>query len=255
MKIAVCQLEIKLEKKEINIERAIAFIKEAAENNAELILFPEMSFTGFSMRTAVTGEEKRETVEAMKQIAKDNNIAIGFGWVKNLADSENHYTIVNNEGCEIADYAKIHPFSFAKEDQYFKAGEKPCAFALNEINFGLAICYDLRFPELFQYLSKTAGVLLIPANWPARRKEHWMTLLKARAIENQCYVIGINCVGKQGFAMYEGDSLVLNPNGDIINHLENEAMVYVDIENDVDEYRNKFPTKDDRRPDLYKNFY
>lgn len=256
MKIAICQFEIQYEKKEKNMKRAESFIKEAALKGASFILFPEMSFTGFSMNTSLTGEEHNETVCLMRKLAKDIGIAVGFGWVNKKSESENHYTVVNKDGEILGDYTKIHPFSYAKEDDYFVGGTKVCTFVYDNFCFGLSICYDLRFPEIFQELSKVSDVILVPANWPSGRIAHWNTLLQARAIENQVYMIGINCTGRQGFTRYNGSSRVINPDGEILLNVGNEeSLQMIEIENDVETFRKKFPTKKDRKTEIYKEFY
>lgn len=256
MKIALCQFEIQYEQKEANLIRAESFIKEAALKGASFILFPEMSFTGFSMNTLLTGEEDFETVKKMKQLAVKYHIAIGFGWVNKKAQSENHYTVINAKGETAGDYIKIHPFSYSKENDYFTGGTKTTTFELGDICFGISICYDLRFPEIYQQLSKNADVILVPANWPAKRVMHWNTLLLARAIENQVYIIGINCTGRQGFTKYQGDSNVVNPDGvALLEAADKESLQIIKIEKDTYKYREEFPTKKDRKPDLYKNFY
>lgn len=151
---------------------------------------------------------------------------------------------------------KIHPFSHSCEDQFFVKGVRPGSFVLNGIPFGVSICYDLRFPELYQQLSKEAHVILVPANWPVGRRSHWRTLLTARAIENQSYMIGINCYGRQGDLYYSGNSSVVTPNGEVLFDIEDkEELRIFELTDDVPLYRKEFPTKADRRPDLYKEFY
>lgn len=127
---------------------------------------------------------------------------------------------------------------------------------LDGIPFGLSICYDLRFPELYQQLSKEAHVILVPANWPVGRRSHWRTLLTARAIENQSYMIGINCYGNQGELYYSGNSSAVMPNGEVLFDItDKEEMRIFELTDDVPLYRKQFPTKADRRPELYKEFY
>ena len=256
MKIAVCQFDITYEKKEQNLIRAERFIMEAAVQGAELIVFPEMSFTGFSMNTELTGEDQEETLLRMKSAAANERIAVGFGWVKHKANAENHYTIVGEDGIVEGDYIKIHPFSYAGEEKCFAAGKSPCTFIYKDICFGISICYDLRFPELYQELTKQAHVILVPANWPEKRHVHWQTLLRARAIENQVYMIGVNCCGMQGGISYSGHSSAVNPEGEVLFETEGrEALQIIEILDDTEIYRKKFPTKKDRKPSLYKTFY
>jgi predicted amidohydrolase len=151
------------------------------------------------------------------------------------------------------DYIKIHPFSFAGEDKYFKGGEKLSTCSIEGFETGVAICYDLRFPELFIKLSEKAELIIVPANWPAARSLHWKTLLRARAIENQCYVAGVNCSGDMDGQTYSGDSAIYSPEGEMLTPVEtitiNETdKVYIyDIVNDVQEIRDGFPVRNDRK--------
>ncbi len=258
MRIAVCQLEIAYEEKENNLIKAEKFVKSAAERRADILFFPEMSFTGFSMNTKLTGEtdEKPQTFLKVKQYAIKHQMAIGFGWVKGKSNSENHYTIVDKCGKVLCDYVKIHPFSYSGEDNYFSAGNELKTFDFGDMKFGISICYDLRFAEIYGAMSEYAHVMIVPANWPEKRKQHWQTLLRARAIENQVYMAGINCFGNQNGLYYSGNSSVVNPNGDVLFEInDREGMEIIDIENDVFKYRSEFPVKKDRRKELYREFY
>lgn len=248
MRISLCQLQIEYERKEVNLNRVEKIIQEAVAQKSELLLFPEMSFTGFSMNTKLTGEENGITLRFMIQLAQRYQIAIGFGWVKNRENSENHYTVVDCDGKILGDYIKIHPFSYSGENQFFVAGGQMVAFTYKGIRFGLTICYDLRFPELYQRLSDKAEILIVAANWPKERISHWNILLQARAIENQVYMVGLNCTGIQGDLTYNGHSQVIYPDGRIYADLgEEELLETVEIQDDVATYRSKFPMRQDRK--------
>lgn len=253
MRLALCQLNIVWEDKKSNIEKVKYFTDYAVKNNADIILFPEMSLTGFSLDIAKT-KENGESLDIIGSVASKRNIAIGIGWVKDCGDKgENRYTIVDNKGEVVLEYTKLHPFSYSGEDKNFNCGDSIYTFDYNGFNIGCLICYDLRFPEIFQALSKTADLIVVPACWPSKRSEHWNILLKARAIENQCYIAGINCVGDIGGFHYLGDSAVINPLGEVICSVRNEeGVIFADIDNDVDVFRADFPTKKDRRADLYR---
>lgn len=250
MRLALCQMNILWEDKKQNIDKAEQFIKSA---ESDIIFFPEMSFTGFSMNIGNT-KEKDYSLNIVKSIAVKYNVAVGFGWTREWKDKgENVYTVVNNKGEVISEYIKLHPFSYSGEDNYFKAGNSIVAFEYNDFRIGTLICYDLRFPEVFQALSKNVDLIVVPACWPDKRSNHWKTLLKARAIENQCYIAGVNCVGDIGGIYYSGNSMIINPNGDILSFGKNkEMLVFAEIKNDVAQYRRNFPAKRDRRISLYK---
>lgn len=251
MKVALCQLEIVWENKSVNEEKAVSFIKQAAEQNVDLILFPEMSLTGFSMNVDATKEWNGVTCSKFQQYAREYSISIGIGWVKaneNTDKAENHYTIINRCGVIINDYIKIHPFSYAGEDAYFLSGSQIRSFELDGYCMSSFICYDLRFPEVFRMVPEQVHAIIISANWPAKRSEHWKCLLQARAIENQVYMLGVNCVGDQDGTYYSGDSCVFNPNGEMMKMIcDDEGMLVIDLNDNADYFREFFPTRKDRK--------
>lgn len=257
MKIALCQLAITYENKEKNTRCMIGFMEQARSAGADLVLFPEMSLTGFSMNLAVTGEKHAQSVELLRAEARRIGIAVGFGWTAwTGAAGENHYTVISPQGEVLSDYIKMHPFSYSGEDQYFAKGDKTVRFSINGIPFSGFICYDLRFPEIFQAVSDHAHVIIVAADWPGSRRAHWKCLLQARAIENQCYILGINSVGDQNGQHYTGDSCVIRPDGTVAEQLsEEEGLIYYELSDDVEDYRCAFPVRQDRRNDLYVKLY
>lgn len=143
---------------------------------------------------------------------------------------------------------------FSGEDKKFQGGKKIDVFELDGIRFSTFICYDLRFPEIFQIASKEAHVILLLANWSQKRSEHWKCLLRARAIENQVYIIAVNCVGEISGLDYSGDSCVINPNGEIMIELSGrEELLEYQFSDNVDIFRNSFQVKNDRKEGLYYN--
>jgi predicted amidohydrolase len=145
-------------------------------------------------------------------------------------------------------YRKVHPFSYSSENEHYDSGTKPAITKIRNWKTGLTICYDLRFPELFRkYGKKRTHLIVNIANWPDTRIEHWKTLLKARAIENQCYIAGVNRVGNDPKLHYPGFSSVFDPMGKEIISVENEEKVIVaDLDkNYVNEVREKFPFLND----------
>ena len=147
-------------------------------------------------------------------------------------------------------------FSYSGEDQYFAKGDKTVQFSINGIPFSGFICYDLRFPEIFQAVSDHAHVIIVAADWPGSRRAHWKCLLQARAIENQCYILGINSVGDQNGQHYTGDSCVILPDGTVAEQLsDEEGLIYYELSDDVEDYRCAFPVRQDRRKDLYVKLY
>lgn len=255
MRIGLAQTFIIWEEKAKNLERMETLLSQA---DADAVFFPEMSLTGFSMHTELTAEENEESVERVKRLAVSYGMHIGFGWVKKTEPlCENHYSVVSPDGTMILDYAKIHPFSYSGENQFFQSGDTLAVGKLNDFSVGLAICYDLRFPELFRSMMPAAELVIVPANWPERRVEHYQALLMARAIENQCFIAGVNCCGMMDGQFYSGDSGIYAPDGKKVPVLQElspsdayckeEKLLVFDIENTVLQTRNAFPVLDDRK--------
>ncbi|MGI6649718.1 MAG: carbon-nitrogen family hydrolase [Bacillota bacterium] len=256
MRVGLCQLDIAWEDKLKNQIKAKQYIKEASGVGVSLLLFPEMTLTGFSMNIDKTAEANAETLNFFKEQAIRYQINIGFGWVEAVQSrARNHYSVVSASGVLLSDYVKIHPFSYGGESTFFDPGNKVECFKIDGVGMASFICYDLRFPEIFQAVSNNTDLIIVAANWPELRKKHWRILLKARAIENQVYIVGINCVGIKGGLTYSGNSMIIEPEGNIIGEVENrEELVIADIMQDkVIVYREQFPLKSDRRVELYKS--
>jgi len=257
MKLALAQLDIAWENKTVNKETALQFIKQAATEKVDMILFPEMTLTGFSMNTPLIGEINNETTEFFKEMSFKFNISIGFGYVEGNSNSKNIYSVVNPAGVEVVNYTKIHPFSFGEETKFYQSGKVISSFNAFGFTISPFICYDLRFPEIFQIASKTATLITLAANWPIERREHWIILLKARAIENQCYIAGINRVGQGNGLSYSGDSMIIDPLGNVISSLYmDDGLIIADIfPHVVTQIREDFKLKEDRKEALYSNIF
>ena len=248
MKIGIAQTHIVSENEKLNLKTAKEYISEAAQKGCRMVLFCEMSFTGFDMRSEANLKSGEYILELMKTAAVENHIAVGFGWAKKVKDKfENHYTIVDQDASIVSDYVKIHPFSFGGEDKFFSGGEKIVLFRLDDIDFSTFICYDLRFPEVFMEAATKAHVILVPSCWPLKRDEHRKILLRARAIENQVYILGINCVNETAGIVYGGESCIVNPDGEVHFFGSDEGLYFAEINDDVDRYREEFPVLKDRK--------
>lgn len=256
MKIALAQMNIEFENKLKNKEKCLSFIKNAKDKASDLIIFPEMTLTGFSMNTAYISEDNNETLNWFKAQASHNKLFIGFGHVVNEANKcKNRFTIVSPIGKVLLSYDKIHPFSYSLEDKYYEGGNTIVYTQIGDFNVSPFICYDLRFPEIFQIASKESNLITVAANWPKSRRDNWITLLKARAIENQCYVAGVNAIGVIDGFEYSGDSIIIDPIGNILAKAEQkEQLVITDINHkEVIRFRTHFSIKNDRRENLYKS--
>ena len=257
MIIGIAQMDIVWEDSKENMNKVETFVKKASENKAELILFPEMTLTGFTMDVQKLFLLEEEIISWVKNVAIHNNINIGLGFaIKVDEKGENKYVFVSNEGEVLVNYTKMHPFSYGGEADKYYSGKEICICKINEFKIAPFICYDLRFPEIFQTASKEAQIITVAASWPKKREEHWITLLKARAIENQCYVIGINRVGLGDGLEYNGASIFVSPNGEILNEINsNEMLIINNLEmGKIREVKGRFDIKKDRREELYKSY-
>ncbi len=254
MKIALVQLNIAWESKKENFEKAEAFIRQAAEGKCDVVVFPEMFSTGFSMNIGACADEGYgETAARLSGMARKHavNLIAGFP-IKSPAEEKgrNLAAVCNRKGQLNAIYTKIHPFSHAGEDACYVAGEKTVVFDIDGMPSSVFICYDLRFPEVFRKVAKEVQAIFVIANWPSERKEHWQTLLKARAIENQCFVIGVNRTGIDGNGIhYAGASGIFGPSGNVVcSGDETEEFLTGEFDPaEVARIRSEFPFLDDIR--------
>lgn len=257
MRVALIESNIIWENKDLNIKRLKDNLEKLSTEGIDIVLLPEMSFTGFSMNVSKTNDCDHESYKQIEELSSDYNVMIGFGWVdKDINGYKNHYSIVKSNKTLI-DYEKIHPFSYGGEDKVFCGGGNLRTADICGFKMGVQICYDLRFPEVFQFLSKTSDIIIVPANWPQRRELHWDVLLQARAIENQVYIAGINCRGEMDGLDYSGHSTIYKPNGEKVKEEKikfiNDCNICIyEINNDVNKYRESFPVKNDRRESLYQ---
>lgn len=248
MKIALVQYNPAWENKETNRNKILSLLKDI--NGIELFIFPEMTLTGFTMKSKAMSETiQGDSFRFFSSIAKEKNANI-FAGIIERRNTRIYNTMIHikPDGNLVKLYRKVHPFSYSAENKHFNAGVKPALTKIKKWKIGLTICYDLRFPELFRkYGKKRAQLIVNIANWPDTRIEHWRTLLKARAIENQCYVAGINRVGDAPKLRYTGFSSVFDPMGKEIAAVENEEkVIVVDLyKNYVNEVREKFPFLND----------
>ena len=254
MKMALIQMNMDWENKKANLAKTEKFFRKAARESCDVLVFPEMFNTGFSMNIPSVAEEERgETFSFLSRLAKEYriNVIAGFA-VKAAAQGKvyNQAFAFARNGSVAAVHSKIHPFCLAGEDQFFNAGKTPVIFRIEGISASIFICYDLRFPEIFRNVAKKVSLIFVIANWPASRKDHWTTLLKARAIENQCFVVGVNRTGKDGNGIsYPGASHVFDPLGKVIcKGTAKEQFIACQIDPGiVSEVRTRFPFLEDMK--------
>lgn len=260
MKLALVSLNQVWEDKKSNLELCEKYIQNASKKSVDLIIFPEMTLTGFSNNIKLISEnsENSGTIKRFSNFAKEFNISVIFGVV--IEDNKkalNRCLFIDNLGNVVSDYSKIHPFSFSGEDKYFNAGNKLSMVEFKNFKIGLTICYDLRFPELYSSLAKDCDLIINIANWPSKRVDHWNTLLKARAIENQIFMLGVNRTGIDGNGLeYVESSNIFNANGEKLEFEKYEDMKIYDVDvKFTKDFKNKFNTVNDRKVEFYKEIF
>lgn len=252
MKVAVIQVDTVWENRDANFAQIAPLVATAVQNGATFVLLTEMFSTGFVVNRSDIGEpEGGPSSQFLSQMASQHKIWIGGSCPEVTTNDPrpfNSFVLVSPHG-EQHRYHKIHPFTFGGEDTYFRAGENFVTVNVDGVRVTLFVCYDLRFADEFWATAANTDLYLVPGNWPASRREHWMALLRARAIENQAFVIGCNRVGTGGGLEYAGDSRVINPLGEIIEEAGNESTIlYADISaEEVQTVRTTFPFMQDRR--------
>ncbi|MGE5353954.1 MAG: carbon-nitrogen family hydrolase [Acidobacteriota bacterium] len=232
MKIGLVQYNPSWENKEDNKIKLDNLVGKSGENYS-LLIFPEMTLTGFTMNSEKFAEEDGgSSCRYFSDLAKRLNTEIIAGFIEKT-DSKIYNSLVHYDtsGALKSKYRKIHPFSFSGENVHYARGEKPVVSSIDNWKIGLSICYDLRFPELFRtYAKEKAELMVVIANWPVKRIEHWKALLKARAIENQCYIAAVNRVGSDLGNEYNGFSSIISPLGEeLIAIAGKETISGVDI--------------------------
>lgn len=250
MKIALVQYDPVWEDKQKS-KNKIAQLFNAHKERVDLMIFPEMTLTGFTMKAAEMSElAKGDSYTFFGNLAKEKNCTVIAGIIERAgAHIYNSLLHINWQGDLMDVYRKIHPFTNSGEDKHYTAGENPITASINGWKVGMSICYDLRFPELYRFYGKQkAGLIVNVANWPVPRIEHYRALLKARAIENQCYVAGVNRVGSDAEGhTYNGFSSVFDPMGKELTTCENEEKI-ITTEIDltaIEKVRSQLPFLDD----------
>ena len=262
--ITTIQSNLIWEEKSANLrllEQKIAGIEE----KTEIVVLPEMFNTGFSMRPEALAETMDgETVEWMKRVSRENGIVLtGSLMIEEAGNYYNRLVWMLPNG-QYGHYDKRHLFAFGEEDKHYSPGNKRLIASVKGWKINLQVCYDLRFPvwarqapshELRsfplqgtpkgeEFSAPEYDLLIYVANWPERRSHAWKTLLCARAIENQCYVVGVNRVGSDGKNVYHsGNSLVIDPLGQVLYHMADEEDVNtITLQKEMlEDVRSKFP--------------
>ncbi len=261
MRFALTQMDIVWENPVENRRLCTELTEQAAAQGCDWIVFPEMTLTGFTMQPELFAEPEgigSSTADFFCSLSRGLSIGIIYGYIAAHADSYTNRLVYVRDGMILQEYAKLHPFSFGEESKHYIAGDKLSILSLPDICISGFICYDLRFPEIFQAVSRQAELIVVIANWPADRITHWHTLLQARAIENQCFILGVNRTGHGNSISYTASSATYAPTGELLTPAApaDTGTLYADLDlSDVARYRESFPLKADRRESLYQTFY
>lgn len=252
MKIAALQHDIVWETPQANYARLAPRIAAAAGAGARLVVLTEMYATGFSMRTDVTAEPvDGPSTSFLVEAATDHDVWVAGSIAERPEGVElpfNTLVLAAPDGT-VHRYRKIHPFTHGGETDHFSAGAHRVTVDVDDLRVTLFVCYDLRFADEFWAAAPDTDLYLVPANWPSTRRRHWQALLAARGIENQAYVAGVNRVGSGGRLDYAGDSMIVDPMGEVLaSAAGGEAMLLVDVDAGVvGDVREKLPFMRDRR--------
>lgn len=258
MKQLICasvQFRINLGYIDANLDTAMAALQRVSRQGAKLAVLPEMWSCGYDYRNLpeLAKETPRVLQELQRECRKLELVTVGS--LPELHDGTIYNTAyVIDRGDIVGSYRKLHLFSTMREDQFLGSGNDTLVVDTSVGRLGVAICYDLRFPELFRKLALAgAEIICIPAEWPKPRQEHWKTLLRARAIENQLFVIAANCCGVQGKLDFTGLSQLISPLGNVLQIAAEEDIELVaqfDF-SEMEQYRKKIDILNDRRADIY----
>ncbi len=257
--ISLGQMDVKFGDPAANFETVTRMTEEARRRGSDLILFPELWSTAYDLTRASTYASSLDAgvFADLSALARRTGIYVLGSTLSLLGESQfgNTLTVFAPGGTLLADYSKIHLFRLMDEHQHLTAGDKPVLVDLPFGRAGLAICYDLRFPELFRgYALAGAEMTFLPAEWPHPRLNHWQTLIRARAIENQMFVFACNRVGRDASNEFFGHSMAVDPWGEILAEGgEGEELITLTVDlSKVQEARRKIPILQDRRPGVYQ---
>jgi predicted amidohydrolase len=223
VRVAAIQHDIVWHDRTANFEHLTPMVAGAVASGARVVLLTETFSTGFSFDTpGIAESEGGPSSRFLGEMATTHGVWVGGSCPEIAPDvplddqrPSNVFVLVAPDGTEHR-YRKIHPFSHADEERYVRAGTEFVTVDIDGLRCSLFVCYDLRFADEFWALAHQSDAYFVVANWPAKRRLHWSTLLRARAIENQAYVLGVNRVGSGGGLDYSGDSAIIDPLGEVL---------------------------------------
>jgi predicted amidohydrolase len=250
VKVAAIQHDITWEDRDATLAHVTPMVATAAAEGARLVVLPEMFAVGFSMTPEATAEATGgPTSQWLVEQARTHDIWIG-GSVPERGDGrpQNVFVLAAPDGT-VHRYAKVHPFTYSGEHEHYDAGDALVTVDVDGLRVSLFVCYDLRFADEFWGLAERTHLYLVVASWPVTRSHHWRSLLLARAIENQAYVLGCNRVGDGDGTHYAGGSCIVDPMGLVLaSKGDHEAVVFAEVDAaTVVAARERFPFLRDRR--------
>jgi len=263
-RVALCQMDVRLGDPEANRLEAGRRLSQARAAGATVAVLPELWTTAYALDRLddLAEPPAGPTFTWLRDQARTLGIHLVAGSIAERREGRVYNTahVIDREGRLLASYDKVHLFRLMEEEKYLAPGAGPALFRLGGVPCGLEICYDLRFPELARTLALAgAQVIFIPAEWPEPRLHHWRSLLIARAVENQAFIIGVNRVGQKDPSdpntdRFFGHSLVVDPWGEVLAEGGDEpAVVLADLDLDVaPRVRSRIPVFSDRRPSAYR---
>ncbi len=255
--IALAQIDLVIGEPAKNLETASAKIAEAKTRGADIVVLPELWSTAYDLDRAAAHASTLDAgmFATVARVAREHQIAVVGSLMESFNGKVyNTATFVDARGNRAGMYRKLHLVPMLDEDKYLTGGDDAQVFGAEFGKFALGVCYDLRFPELWRhYALAGARLAFLPAEWPIQRIAHWRTLLPARAIENQVFMIGCNRVGMSKDQTFGGHSMIVNPWGEIlVEGDERDALLVAQIDLDlVDQVRQRVPVFRDRRQDVY----
>jgi predicted amidohydrolase len=234
MRFAVVQHDIVWEDRAANFDRLAPLVARAAGAGAEFVSLSETFSTGFSMTPGIGEPEGGPSAQFLQAQAAEHGVWVAGSCPEVAPDGDlpyNSFVLAGPDGT-VHRYRKLHPFTHGGEHERFRAGEKPVTVEVGGLRVTPFVCYDLRFADVFWSAAPDTDVYLVTANWPAARRLHWQTLLQARAIENQAYVVGCNRVGTAGDGTeHTGDSRIVSPMGELLATAAGvETVVVADVD-------------------------
>jgi omega-amidase len=242
---ALVQMECIWEDAPATCARVRELVASAQVPPGALLILPELFATGFSLNTDATGAASAGVREFITALAAETGACVLAGVVGEAEGRwRNELIAVAPDGTCLARYAKQRPFSLVQEGESYHAGSESVVFSWGGFRIAPLICYDLRFPELFRSaVAQGAEVFAVVASWPVKRDRHWITLLQARAIENQAYAVGVNRCGSDPHFTYSGRSLAVDPHGTIIADASSAERVVMTVldPHEVQRWREAFP--------------